>query len=411
MTVSKIFAAFAIGIFGFQENDTRERHWRQDLDELVKGLSEKHKNAFFKVSRQNFESAAAEVRTRIPDLKDHQIAVEFMKLAALIGDGHTGVGPTPESPVQLRRYPISAMWLKDGLFIVAASGSHKDLLRARIRAIGKVSADEAARRVAVVTASDNTSGARHFSAHWLTSPEVLAGLRIIEGMEKGPFQIVDAQGRERTVDLAPVSRQFRKVFGFDKPDKDLPMSRRLVRPWYGLDFLADSKTLYAWYDTCADHPDGPVSAWCEAVLKRLDDDRPARLVFDLRRNSGGNSALLSPLLAGLRKRPEATARGKLFVLTDRRTFSSGLMNALDLRREFKAIVIGLPPGGSPNHYGEVRTFTLPNCKWQAWYSTTYFRLAEEGVDSLPPDLEIDCTSAEFFSGRDPALEAAIKFRP
>ncbi len=377
----------------------RAESWHQDLDELGRVLSERHKNPFFRVTRDEFFKAVDGVRKRIPELKDHQIAVEFMKLGALIGDGHTAVQPTT-----LRRYPIWLMWLKDGLFVVAATEEHKDLVKARVVAVGKSPVDEAARAVAAVAASDNASGARNASANWLTVAEVLAGVGLIDDMDKAPFTIVDAQGKERMVHLAPVTGSSRKVFGFEK---DLPISRRLSRARYGVELLSESKTLYCWYDSCADAPDRPVSAWCEEALKGIDVKKPERVVLDLRRNGGGNSELIRPLLAGLRKR---AAVGKLFVLVDRATYSSAILNALDLRREFKALLVGLPPGASPNHYGEIRRYPLPHCKWQVQYSTKFFKLAPEGGDTIAPDIEVDWTAAEFFGGADPALETAINHR-
>jgi hypothetical protein len=328
-----------------------------------------------------------------------------MKVGALIGDGHTVV-----RPANLRGYPINALWLKDGLFIAAASEAHKDLLRARIVAVGKAPVDEAARRVMAVAASDNASGARYASAYWLTIAEAIAGVGLVDDMEKAAFTVVDAQGKERTVELAPAAGPVKRVFGFEKSDGDLPIHRRLSRSRYGVELLKDAKVLYCWYDTCSDGKDKPVAAWCGEVLARIDEDKPERIVLDVRRNGGGNSALLNPLFAGFRKRPDAVAPGKLFVLIDRQTFSSAILNAVDMRQSFKAVLVGLPTGGSLNGYGEVRTFKLPHCGWDVQYSTKYFKRGADGADTLAPDVEVDWTAAEYFSGADPALEAAIKFR-
>jgi hypothetical protein len=388
----------------------RVENWQTDLDELARILSERHKKPFFKVTREDFFKAAAGLRKRIPDLQDHQVIVEFMKLAALLGDGHTGVNPGPEAVVKLRRYPIWLLWFKDGLFVVSAMETHKDLLGARIVAVGKTPVEEAARRVARIYASDNESGSKHLSAVWLAIPEALSCEGLVGDMEKASFTVADAHGHERTVTLAPVAGPSRRVFPFEKLDA-LSVSRRLGRPRYGVELLPNGKVLYAWYDTCSDAKDRPVSAWCDEVLKAIDDKKPDRVVFDLRRNSGGNSMLINPLLAGLRKRPEATAKGKLVVLVDRATYSSAILNALDFRREFKAPLIGMPPGGSPNHYGEIRRYVLPNCKWEVQYSTKFFKLSEVETDTIKPDVEADWTAAEFFGGKDPVLDAALAWKP
>jgi hypothetical protein len=403
----KTLALFA-ALLAFQEAPPPDRveNWLTDLDELARVISERHKKAFFKISREEWFAAVGDVRKRIPQLKDHEIAVEFMKLAALIGDGHTVVRPTG-----LRRYPISCMWLKDGLHVVMANEDRRDLLKARVVAVGKTPVEDAARRVGVLTAADNESGGRTMSAHWLTVPEALAGVGLIDDMAKASFAIVDAEGKERVVELAPLEARPKWALAFDKPDAQMPVWRRATRPKYGFEVLADRKALYAWYDACADAKDKPVKDWCAEVLAEIDKSAPERVVFDFRRNGGGNSILFAPMLAGLRKRPESAARGRLFVLVDRPTFSSAIMNAVELKKGFKAILVGLPPGGSLNGYGEVRTLPLPNSKWGVQYSTKLFQLATPGEDVLKPDVEVEPTVAEFCSGADPAFEAALSYKP
>src|SRR5690349_23465179 len=109
---------FLLGLV--QEPPDRNEKWLSDLDELARVISERHKKAFFKVDREVWFKAVDDVRKRIPKLKDHEIGVEFMKLAAMIGDGHTCAYAGPEAGVKLRRYPVGLMWFKDGLHVVAA---------------------------------------------------------------------------------------------------------------------------------------------------------------------------------------------------------------------------------------------------------------------------------------------------
>ena len=77
-----------------------------------------------------------------------------------------------------------------------------------------------------------------------------------------------------------------------------------------------------------------------------------------------------------------------------------------------AISRGAPTGGRPNSYGNVRTLFLPNSRLQVGYSTRYFRLIE-GSDppSLMPDLAVEPTIEDLRTGRDPELEAALRFTP
>lgn len=69
--------------------------WRADLRHFSKELPRRHKNLFHSVSREEFQRAVAELDAAIPSLQDHQIIVGMLRIAARVGDGHTGVRLPP----------------------------------------------------------------------------------------------------------------------------------------------------------------------------------------------------------------------------------------------------------------------------------------------------------------------------
>jgi C-terminal processing protease CtpA/Prc len=77
---------------------------------------------------------------------------------------------------------------------------------------------------------------------------------------------------------------------------------------------------------------------------------------------------------------------------------------LDFKQETDAVLIGEPTGGMPNHFGEVRSFTLPNNKLKVRYSTKYFKKVEEDVSTITPDIEIETFFNDYRSGIDPVWE-------
>jgi C-terminal processing protease CtpA/Prc len=117
-----------------------------------------------------------------------------------------------------------------------------------------------------------------------------------------------------------------------------------------------------------------------------------------------------PLIEQLAHRDALKEKGKIIGLIGRRTFSSGMMNAYQLRNATHCILMGEPTGGSPNGYGEVRTFTLPNSKLVVQYSTKLFRGVKEDVDTIAPDVSVEADSAAYFAGRDVVLERAIEWK-
>ena len=92
------------------------------------------------------------------------------------------------------------------------------------------------------------------------------------------------------------------------------------------------------------------------------------------------------------------------MITGPGTFSAATVNALDLRNEANAILVGSPTGMRPNHYGEPGEFRLPNSGFRISYSTQYHRFGADPDSAVVPDRNIEPTWAEFRAGRDPVME-------
>jgi C-terminal processing protease CtpA/Prc len=129
---------------------------------------------------------------------------------------------------------------------------------------------------------------------------------------------------------------------------------------------------------------------------------PQRLVVDLRYNSGGNSAILGPFIERI-KQSYLNSKGKLFVLIGKQTFSSALMNAVELKRGTSATLLGETTSGSVNHYGEVRGFRLPHTKIVIGYSTRYWENWKGHDGPLIPDVSITYSVKNYSNGVDEAV--------
>jgi hypothetical protein len=174
---------------------------------------------------------------------------------------------------------------------------------------------------------------------------------------------------------------------------------------FGSTMLPDSRDLYVWYDSCSDMKDKTVAEFSREVLDATSRDKPQRLIIDLRRNGGGNSALIAPLVLGLKQMRDAGVGPQVFAIIGANTFSSGLWAAEDLKRAGVTLV-GTPTGGRPNSFGEVRTFQLPHSGFTLYYSTKKWTRDPEGdPDSLEPEILAEPTYADLIAGRDVAIDA------
>lgn len=397
-------------------SDMRITRWQQDLDHLIAELPAKHKNAFFKCPEETWRARAADLRARLPELSDTQIYAELRRLVALLGDAHTLVIAGQDAALPPRRaYPMAAIALSDGVFTPILPKEHESLIGLKLVRIGGTPIDAALVKIAELQAADNDSGRKHIVMQDLRDPDALAALGVVTDPERAEFTFADAKGSETTITLSPVTH------GADvmsliaqRPDpKSLPAWQSQRRFPYGHEFFADSKTFYIWYDTCANHPEKSVADFTAETIKALDEKLATgdteRVVIDLRRNGGGNSSLFVPFIQQLAEREPLKARGRLFGLIGRRTFSSGMMNAYQLRNATGALLIGEPTGGAPNGFGEVRSFSLPNSRLTVYYSTKLFRGVEQDTDAIYPDLTVIPWSRAYFEGRDVVLERVIKW--
>jgi hypothetical protein len=397
----------------FAPQADRIARYRADLALLVEQLPQKHIRPFTRVSRETWLAAAAGLDARLPELaSDHQFMTALGQLVALIGDGHTTVKSPPN--LRPRMFPFIAHPIGDGHYVVAALPAHEGLIGSRLVRIGDTPIDEAAAAVATTFSYENESWKKVQLGQTLTQAEPLHALGVISEPDRAAFKFVGDTGNETTVTLdalvpPPIGEW---VIRPDAASPDLPISRQRRAGNYWYEYLPEQAAVYLNYARCADEPDRPFAEFTKELLALIDDKKVQRVVIDLRRNGGGNSAIMQPLVSGLRERDAINQKGRIFVLIGRRTFSSAQLNARDLRARTEAILIGEPTGQKPNAFGEVQTFTLPGTGAVVQYSTKYFRTEPDSdPPSMMPDVLIEPTAADHFEGRDPVFDAAMAYPP
>jgi hypothetical protein len=386
---------------------SREEKWRGDLKYLFVELPKRHKNLFFKITRQQFDREIAGIIELVPKLSDSEIKLALRRLTAMIGDPHTrisyNVGKT---------YPVTLYQFSDGVFVVAATEEYKSALGAKLIKIGETDIERAIEAVRPFVTFENEWRFKQQFPDYLTDPENLYLLKILPSANEGDFTFDDRNGNQFVVRLQPVSTKegIKFITPFDSPPGKTPLYLRNPERYYWYEYLPDSKTLYLNYRRCANMPSQPFNRFAAAVSNFMDKNPVERMVIDLRLNGGGNSIIFEPLIKALSRRRDVNQRGKLFVLMGRSTFSSACLNALELKRETKAILVGEPTGQRPNFYGEVETMTLPHSKLRVHFSTRYFKTTDGDPPALAPDIQVEPSSSDYMSGRDPVLERALNYK-
>ena len=135
-----------------------------------------------------------------------------------------------------------------------------------------------------------------------------------------------------------------------------------------------------------------------------------RVVVDVRLNGGGDNTTYGPLTSLFRS-PAVNKRGRLYLLTGRATFSAAANFAAEIDRDTRAIIVGEPTGGGVETYGDTFPLTLPTLGWTVHIAARYHERKKSRNDhrlAVDPDVPVDLTSSQYFAGRDPVLERALR---
>ena len=395
--------------------------WREDVFFLAERMVALHPNLFYSVSRDEFEDAVNDLANRIPELSDNQIVVGFYKVAALPfrngRDGHSGMAILD---AQYPGYvPVLFHVFPDGLFVIHSTSENEPLIGKRVLRVGSTSIEEVFETLDPLIARDN-SGTDLLARlpFYLMNPQVLEGVGLIEGVSAAEFLMSDANGAAESVELVEAipTIEFAEYVqnGFDLLTRPEPLylSNLAENFWFVL--LDGSPTLYVRYNAIlGSTQSGETLAEFAARLTSLIDSSGAdKLVIDLRFNGGGDNTTFEPLLRALES-SRLNVSGRLFAIIGRHTFSAAGNFVTEIQKRTEVLLAGEATGGAPNQYGDAVAVQLPNSGYTASVSTIYHQRSTPDDPRLThePDIPVPMTSQDFFSGRDPVLEAVVTFAP
>ncbi len=365
--------------------------WLEDLDRLTEILTQEHGSTYHRITGEAFEREVARVRTAIPDLDGISVALEFRKLGALIGDGHTEVALPGDRP----RLPIEPFWFEDGLRVVGVSAQHRGLLGSRLITVGAMPVEEAIERFRPFIPAGETEGFfRAAAADLFADPDLLSASDIAQGPSIAvTFEAAD--GGLETVELTASPDHDWAVLGDSSP-----IWRLNEAQGFWSEVLDDGSVYVNWrsYDGLAEQG--------EALLQQLDAEHPRRLIIDLRDNTGGDFNVGRAFVEEVKKRPWLNQEGVLYVLIGRKTFSAAMTNAVDFKTTTNAILVGEPAGAAPNNWQEVRRFNLPNSGLSVSVSTLYYEFLPGEAD-VRPDLQVLPELSDWGAAEDASLRLIL----
>ena len=395
----------------------RARAWCEDVQFLAHELERLHPRPFFALEPAEFEAALERFESGVEGWNDERATAEFLRLVALVSqagmDGHTAAWP-----MRVDYLPVQLYSFTDGWFVVGAEGGHEDLVRARVLGIGELTIEQACERLSPFLSRDNEWSLRARMALALTLPSLLRGAGVVDG-DATPLRLQLADGSTQHRTLSGVPRADARPWG-GRFARSLPSAGGVrwlegrERPFHA-EVLERERALYVQYNAVLsqDEAGRPLRDFAAEVVRTFEQRGLERLVLDLRSNAGGDSTTYGPLIEALKASEAIDRRGVLFALIGRATFSAGGNFVAALRKATNVLLVGEPMGGAPNHFGDAEEITLPHHTGLFLrISTREHRYAESGQDEriLVPDLAVELSSADYFSGSDPVLALALAHR-
>ncbi|MFO0962707.1 MAG: hypothetical protein U0625_07335 [Phycisphaerales bacterium] len=382
--------------------------WRADIDQCQRLLQQKHAGLYTFVTPAQFDADFDALRRDLPTLRDDQVVVRLKQITTRIGSGHTGVWPS-RGELLSWRLPVDFRWDCDGVVVAAADPTAASVRGGVVTAIGGKPIGAVLEAIATVTPHENQWYLRFMGARSLREVQTLSGLGIVPPTGPVAIAVRFPDGREATAQLQPIApgAPYAPQPAVDPAKAAVTRVPRPEARACGSRMLEEPRILYVWYDRCADAPGMSVAQFARETLQAVDATRPRAVVVDLRRNGGGNSRLLEPLIDGLAARAWINAPDRLFVLIGPATFSSAGLNAEQFRSRTRASLVGEPTGQRPDSWMESRYDWLDNSLMQVTYMLVAPDFGPQTPVAVVPDIPVPVTVADDLAGRDAALDRIL----
>ncbi|QPG57995.2 hypothetical protein FM038_011430 [Shewanella eurypsychrophilus] len=390
---------------------SRDKQWVEDLTFLLSEIKRLHVDPYHKTSLGQLEQQVDSITADIPDLTDQQIVFRMMQLLASVGNGHNFIVPTHSLKGSFNRLPVSFYWFNDGLYIVSANERYQHLIGRKVISVGHTPVLQALSAVGSINARDNEMQQYWLAPFYLSLPQVLAGLSLVDNVDKVLLTVADSKGKQETISLTGAPFNFAGFPTLPKLASDnnpAYLNNKSDNYWF-LNNKEDNY-LYLQFNAVAQQKPQSLAQFSREIKQRVIQDNVENLVLDLRHNSGGNGSIIPPLTRALIHFSEQNENNQLFVIVGRNTFSAAHLLLADLNRLTDAIIVGEPSGSRPNHLGEAGWFKLPYSGVWGIISSQYHQAskAEDHRIWIAPHLPVTLTSEAYFSAKDPAMEQIIQ---
>lgn len=398
---------------------SRDEGWRYDLKYLVDEARRMHVTGPGEPAvPPAFDSIAADLHARIPDLSNDRIVVELGRLMTALGDGHSGIyGPDAASPLDFKAgtLPLLFYLFDDGLYVIDAAPGAEQWIGSQVLAFGDRSTEAVLDELPAYVHHDNAMTVKWLGIRFkLPTLSFLHAIGAADSLTAATVTLQDEDGRAHRVTLSGgdhAGRFRRKLRPVPGTQIRPPLYLRRVDTSYWLTPLSGQDAVYFQFNQVRDAENGPsLAQFADSLRHTLVETAASNLIVDVRHNNGGNNGLLRPLIQTLVWWEQDRPGRRIVVITGRNTFSAAQNFINRVERWTDAVFVGEASSSRPNFTGEETNLLLPYSQVRGSISNRYWQDADQDDRRswIAPDIPVTFNAADYFAGRDPALEAVVQ---
>lgn len=386
--------------------------WQEDITYLNKKI-QKEFSSFNPIVKSAFSVNSNHLKEELSDLDNETIAIKIGKLVAELQDGHTEMSIL-QSTANFKRLPIGMYFFEEKLHVFAAQEHYTNLIGTEVIKVGEKTIPEIFNLLKTIMAYDNDYEIYHAGPSFLTLPTVLYFLGITTDESVTNFTFRDESDVVITKNIEPVSladfnnRAWKTIKEINSVEE---LNDKNSDKNYWFEYLAKEKTMYFYFGRVNNQKGRPsLKKIITRMFDEIDKVSPNKLIIDLRDNNGGNNNKSRPLIEALKKRAFLNKKGRVYVITGRRTFSAAMVTSIFLKKETNALIVGEPSRGHPNKSDNVEYMNLPNSNLEIEYTTKVKKHWEElgDLNHVPVDVEIAPNFKDYISGEDSVLNYILR---
>ena len=389
--------------------------WLKDINYLSDMLKKTHYDPYFKLNETEWEKKIEQLKNDIPTLSSDQMLVRIHQFIARMGDAHTGIlnWNADKSRFVIYKLPFSTEIFSDGCYITKATDNYKELLGAKIIKINNIDFSSAYSAVCTLIPTDNEMWYKSQFNRYFRNMNLLYGLGLCNTKDSLEIVYTIDNKIEKAHIISVKEENNTKLIDYHSfYETEPPLFLKNIKKTYWYKYIKEENILYVQINAIRSLKDNPVVQFCDSVKALIDTLNVSAFVLDIRKNSGGSSKHIKPILKLLLSE-KINKKGKLFVVIGRSTFSAAQALTCDIEHYTNAIFIGEPTGSSPNFIGEINPFKLPYSGLVVSSSNIYHQHGMFSSDTRrwkAPNIYKEFSFEDFKNSIDPVLDAIIEFK-